>query len=102
LIENETNASLSFSLPILLLSPLFIPPPYTRPMPLLAISAPSSTAACLYSGDVPADDPQKTAMRRNGRGAAAEQAEAVAGVAGIAFRFFFLEDDADWSRTLVL
>lgn len=66
-------------------------PPYTRPMPLLAISVPRSTAACLYSGSVPADDPQKTAMRRNGGGGGRGHAESAAvgfGAAGIvAFSF---------------
>ena len=41
------------------------PPPYTRPMPLLTISSPSRRAHSRYSGPLPLDAPQNTAILRS-------------------------------------
>lgn len=40
-------------------------PPYTRPMPLLTISSPSALALSRYTGLLPADAPQNTAILLN-------------------------------------
>jgi len=71
-------------------------------MPLLAISTPSATAACLNSGRVPAEEPQKTAMRRNAAGGGADGEEGAGGAAGIAVDVFFcVKYNRDLATTLV-